>query len=432
MRGAFSPKATKDTDAQNPERWFLDWLGGGAKSSSGITVTQHRAMQDLTFMACVSARSGDLAKCPIHVYRRRSNGAHVIEKNNPLERVLRRPNSWQTRMEFVEQLQSALLLKSNAYAAIRWDGRGAPVELIPIWPDRVMVYENGGDLFYKVTSNTQHERAQLRGFLDPIPAADMLHLRWLSFNGILGLSRIHLARDALGLSLALGEHSSRLFANGTRPGGHFQTDKRLSDPIFSRFKAQLEDYRGVENFGKNLILEEGLKWQAEAMTAVESQTIEARRFQAEQIAMACDVPLHRLGIIQDKDAAILQAQQMYRNNTLSGDAERWEAKLDRTFGLDGEELFTAFDLDYFNRADIQTRMTAYRTGVIGTMLTPNEARRKEGLPDDPDGNVLLQPANVVPLGTMPSTPNPSGPGSDVTGAPAPGGDGDPAAVPALD
>ena len=119
---------------------------------------------------------------------------------------------------------------------------------------------------------------------------------------------------------------------------------------------------------------------------------------------------------------------MYLNNTLSTDAERWEAKFNDFFGLDGEEVFVAFDLDHFNRADLQTRMTSYRTGIVGMVLTPNEGRSKEGLKRIKGGDTLYQPTNVAPIGFMPKGSE-TGPGSDVTGAPAPGGDGDPAAVP---
>lgn len=419
------------SNTSNPEQWFIDWAMGGQRSASGVNVSQNRAMQDMTFMSCTAIRAVDLAKCPLHVYRKRANGQEIILANHPLERVLRKPNGWQDRSEFIAQLQAAVLLRSNGYAGILRNGRGDPAELIPFWPGRVTLRMGAdGRLYYHITAANEHERFHLARFpFNPIPAEDMIHIRWLSFDGLLGLSRIQLMREALGLSLALEEHSSRLFSNGTRPGGVLETDKKMSDPVFDRFKAQWEEhYAGVQNSGKTPILEEGLKWKPQTMTSVEADTINARRHQREEIAMACEVPMHRLGILDDKGTAILQAHQMYLNNTISTDAERIEAKINRTFGFDGEEIFVAFDLDYFNRADVQTRMTAYRTGVIGMVMTPNEARRKEGWADHDKGDELYQPTNVAPLGFEPSGKE-TGPGSDVTGAPAPGGDGDPAAVP---
>jgi HK97 family phage portal protein len=143
-----------------------------------------------------------------------------------------------------------------------------------------------------------HEIAMLASLPTMISADDVLHLRGMSLNGLLGVPRISMARDAIGLSRALEEFSSALFANGARPGGVYETDKRLSDKSFDRLRAQIhEKHEGLGNAGKSMLLEEGLKWSKQTMTAIESDTVNARRLQIEQIATAFDVPLHRLGII---------------------------------------------------------------------------------------------------------------------------------------
>jgi HK97 family phage portal protein len=438
MRGLFGALASKSTsNTTNPEQWFVDWVRGGQESSAGIVVSQLEALRDVVTAACVQIRSSDLAKLPVHVMRRRKDGGKEVLRDHPVERLLKKPNSWQTKFEFFEMMQACYLLKTNAYAPVLRNGRSQPIALIPVNPDRVGLYEApGGDLFYRVTRNNQHEIAVLSSLPLMISSDDVLHLRGMSLNGLLGVPRISMARDAIGLSRALEEFSSKLFANGARPGGVFETDKRLSDPAFARLKAQInEKYAGVENSGKSMLLEEGLKWSKQTMTAIESQTVEARRLQIEQVATAFDVPLHRLGIGSEHGAAILQSHQMYLNNTLSSDAERWENKLNDMFGLEGLEMpggiGVEFDLNYFNRADMQTRFTALRTGVVGGFLKINEARRTEGLPDVKDGDVLLQPTNVAPFPYTPPVGG-KGPGSDTTGAPAPGGDGDPSAVPSLD
>jgi len=418
----------------SPSDWLKDWVRGGQESASGIVVSQTEALRDVVTMACVSLRAADLAKLPVHVKRQLKNGGTEILRGHAVERLLRKPNSWQTKFEFFEMMQACYLLKSNAYAPVIWNGRGQPVAMVPVNPERVSLMEApGGDLFYQVMRGSQHEIAELASLPLMISAEDVLHLRGMSLNGLLGASRISMARDAIGLSLALERYSSSLFARGARPSGVLETEKRLNDATFLRFQTQWKErYSGLENAGQTPILEEGLKWKPATMTAVESQTVEARRLQIEQIATAFDVPLHRLGIIPEGGGqAILQAHQMYLNNTLSSDVERWENKLNDMFGLDGEEIFVEFDLDYFNRADMQTRYTALRTGVIGGFLKLNEARRSEGLPDETGGDVLMQPTNMAPFPYVPEKKG-TGPGSDTTGAPAPGGDGDPAAVPSVD
>lgn len=415
----------------NPEQWFVDWIRGGASSATGITVNQLRAMQEATVLACVSIRAVDVAKLPVHVYRRRADGSAEILANHALERLLQRPNGWQTRLEFIEQMQAALLLRSNAYAALLRDGRGRCTAMVPLNPDNVTLWEgNDGGLYYRVVRQGSHESAVLSGLPELVPAEDMLHLRWLSLNGLTGLSRIGLLKESIGLSLAQEETAARLFGNGARPSGFLMTDRKLTDMVYDRLrKAIREKYQGLENAGEIPILEEGLKWEQATMSLLDADFMKGREFQVAEIARAYDVPPHRLGIgAAGGGAAILQANQMYLNNTVSSDVERWEAKLNDAFDLDGEQEFVEFDLDYFNRADIQTRFTAYRTGVVGMIVTPNEARRREGWPAVEGGDVLYQPTNVAPIGFQPQG-NETGPGSDVTGEPAPGGDGDPSAVP---
>jgi phage portal protein BeeE len=91
-----------------------------------------------------------------------------------------------------------LLLRGNGYAAIRRDARGEPIELIPINPDAVMVLEAGdGSIFYNVNRLGLWQIAMLRDFPVAIPADDMFHLRGLSFNSLVGVSTIGLARDRL-------------------------------------------------------------------------------------------------------------------------------------------------------------------------------------------------------------------------------------------
>lgn len=97
----------------NPASWFSEWATGGNKSAAGISISQSRALEEVITMACVSIRSQDLAKLPLHVYKRRSDGGAEVVKDHPIERLLRKPNRWQTRFEFMEQMHAAFLLKGT-------------------------------------------------------------------------------------------------------------------------------------------------------------------------------------------------------------------------------------------------------------------------------------------------------------------------------
>lgn len=427
-----------ETRARDPGDDF--WYTGLSESTAtGINVGQITALQASACAACVSILSEDVAKLPVHVYRGRSDGGQEIVKDHPVERLLQKPNIDQDRFEFVETMQMALLLRGNAYAVILRDGRGRPTGMVPVNPDNVALWESpGGMLFYRVTRIGYRERWMLRDFPDLIPAEDVFHLRWMSQDRVAGLSRISLARESLGLSLAQEQHAARLAGNGARPGGVLQTDKKLTKEVLDRLKSQWqESYGGWARTGKTAVLEEGLKWQALTMNSVDMEFLASRRFQVEEIARLFHVPPHKLGIAATGGTGPSMAaiNQDYMNNVVSSYVERWETKIDDVFSLRDEGLFLEFDVNRFLRADIQTRLNALRTGVVGMIYTPNEARRSEGLADVEHGNTLYQPTNVAPIGFTPTAGGgggDSGPGSDVTGEPAPGGDGDPAAVPPVE
>ena len=60
----------------------------GMPSSAGIRVSEQTALQYLTLYACVSLISGDLARLPLNLYRRRPDGGKDLVIENPLYDLL--------------------------------------------------------------------------------------------------------------------------------------------------------------------------------------------------------------------------------------------------------------------------------------------------------------------------------------------------------
>jgi len=418
------------TGKSTVDDWWAEY-GPQASSVGGMIVNQVTALKVSTVLACVAIRSEDVAKLPAHVYRRLPDGGQQIVADHWLERILQRPNDDQSRFEFMEQMQVALMLRGNAYAVIIRDGRGKPIKFIPVNPDRVWIYEApGGEIFYQVARRGLHETAILSSQPLMIPSEDILHLRWMAIDNLLyGASRIGLSKDVIGLALSQQELAGRLSANSTNLGGVLTTDQKLSKDAAERLAASWKARKqGLQNAGDTAVLEAGLKWQPMGMSARDAELVASRLAQVQEIARLYRMPMHKLGVVDRGIGSSLdQLDQDYMNSVVSSDLGRWEAKLEHIFNLSEEGVFVEFDVTRFLRASMQTRYNAYRTGIVGMFLTPNEARRAEGLPDHPEGDTLYQPTNVAPIGFEPSG-NETGPGSDVTGAPASGGRGDPAAV----
>lgn len=428
--------ATRRSGEDDDDRLFREW-GEGGLSNSGVSVNTETAMRHVAVMACVSILAEDVAKIPLGVFRSLPNGGKEPAKDHYLHRLLRDPNDWQTAFEFKEMLQASLALRGNGYAVAVRDGRGIPLYLVPIHPDRVGLFEApSGEWFYAVTRNGLHEMAMLREQPILIPSRDMLHIRWLSqWNSLLGSSRLAMVRESIGLSIGLEKHQARFVGQGARTGGVLSTEQKFGTKE-AREQVRSEWQRvqgGPTNSGATAILEQGLKWQPLGLTMVDSQFIESRNFQIRDIARAFNMPAYKLAIEGESEGpAMVQAAQEYLNGPISGYCKRWKAKGEKFFDLDGEDIFLDWDYSDFLEADLLSRYTAYRQAVGGPWMSVNEARRSEGMSSVDKGDDVLQAGNMVPLGTPAPVKPGAGPGSDTTGKPAEGGDGDALRDPADD
>jgi phage portal protein BeeE len=225
-------KATTSGDHPVVGSELLDAWQEAGMSGVGVPVNAVTALRYVAVMTCVSILAEDVAKLPINLMRRLPNGGKVRVKPNEhfLARLLKKPNDWQTRFEFIEMMMAALTLRSNSFAVIIRDDRGFPVQLIPVHPDRVTLYEApGGKWFWAVARQGLHEMAVLEDLPFLIHNDDMLHIRWMqTWHSLLGTSRVDLMREAIGVGMSQEQMAARMAGNGAPDiGRHRLRDVQL-------------------------------------------------------------------------------------------------------------------------------------------------------------------------------------------------------------
>jgi len=414
----FAPTVTRSS-ASVPSYGMIPPLGS-VSSASGLQISQSTAMTVPTVYACVTRRALDVARCAPKLYKMQADGTKVYVKDHPVAKLFENPNLPQTWFEFVEQMHTGYLLRGNAYAAIIRNSKGDPIRLIPINPDAVMVLEAAdGSWFYNVNRIGLWQTAMLEPFPVAIPSEDILHIRGLSFNALVAVSTIGLARDTIGLDMGLSQQASRWVGNGARPSGVLMSDKVLTAEAANRLKQAWQDFvGGIQNVGGTAVLEDGIQWKQLQLSSVDLQFIAQREMSVLDVCRFFRVPPHKVAVA-DRAASmnIPQQDQDYANNTVAPDLDRWEAILAKSLGLQDEGLGVEFDISRLLRADILTRYNTYRIGVTSGILTPNEARKAEGLPpkDAPMADELLVPSNTAALGS-----DMTGTGADGGGRPAGG------------
>ena len=366
-------------------------LFGLASSKTGIAVNWKTALQASTALACGRVIAEGIAQVPFKLFRERAGGGMDAARDHGLYDLLYlHPNEWQTSFELREQIGLHLAFMGNAYIYKVRGLRDEIVELLPFEPNLVTVKREGWERKYEI--NTE------KGQRITVEARDMWHLRGLSWDGVSGLEGIKLAREAIGLSLAMEEHGARMFSNGAQPGGILSTDLMLKeDQVKVLRESWAERQGGTQNAYKTAILFGGLKWTPLAQTGVDSQHLEQRRLQVEEICRAFRVMPIMVGH-SDKTATYASSEQMFLAHvvhTLMPWYTRIEQSADVNLLSENDRaggLYTKFMAQALLRGASKERAEyfsrALGAGGSPAWMTQNEVRALEEL--NPFGGVAAE------------------------------------------
>lgn len=275
---------------------FLEFVrgGGAGLTASGIVVTPKAALKNTTVLRCVSLHAFSVGMLPMHLLDKKTGEKAV---DHPLFQVLhRRPNAWQTAFEFKSLMQQRVLGASgdghrgDAFALIVRSGTRI-LQLVPLATERVTPRQrNDWSLEYVYQRPAGGEVV--------LPPDQVLHLRnGLSEDGISGLSTVKQAAEAISLAVQAERAAARLFRNGMLVGGALAHPQKLSPDAYERLKSSMEErLSGADNAHKWMILEEGMKAERFDQTGQESQHLEQRKFQNEEISRPFGVPRPLLNV----------------------------------------------------------------------------------------------------------------------------------------
>jgi HK97 family phage portal protein len=369
-------------------------------TTSGKTVNERTAMQTSAVYACVRILAETIASLPLHTYRSTANGSEKAI-DHPLYHLLHdEPNSEMTSFVFRETLMSHLLLWGNSYSQIIRDGRGNVIALYPLMPNRMMVGRStNGELYYLYSVYTD-EDPMLKGVGQVCLSSDeVLHIPGLGFNGLIGYSPIAMAKNAIGMSIAVDEFGSKFFANGASPGGVLEHPGVLKDPARVR-DSWNSVYGGSSNSNKVAVLEEGLSFKPITIPPEQSQFLETRKFQTEEICRIFRVPPHLVASLDKATFSNIEHQSIsFVVNTIRPWLVRIEQSINKALLLQGEkkEYFVSFVADGLLRGDYASRMQGYSIGIQNGFLSPNDVRALENLNSIPFGDTFMVNGNLLKL-----------------------------------
>jgi len=362
---------------------------------AGVPVSSETAMRCAAVHACVRVLADSVASLPLVVYRRTSRGRERAT-DSPLYYLLHdQPNQEHTSYEFREFLMVSLLLTGNAYAIVERDRDGTPTALWPIPPERVGIEVINGQLRYRLLQQDLT--------IKTLPRSSVLHVRGLSRDGIVGMSPITAAREAIGLALAQEQAAARFWRGGAAPRIAILIPG-ISDPeTWERWRLAIERHRrGLEGGDRISVFPADWKVDKIGISPQDAEFIESRKFQVLEIARIFRVPPHKLGIVERMSYSSLEQQS---TEFLTDSLLPWLSRLESAIKRDvippwERDLYPEHLVDAIVRGDIKSRYEAYATARQWGWMSANEIRERENLNAlaPGAGDAYLVPLNMAPVG----------------------------------
>jgi HK97 family phage portal protein len=398
---------------RNPiEDWLRDAIAPN-NSPAGVPVNGDTVRGLPAAWYSISKIAGHIGVLPLNLYRRLPDEMAEIARNHPAYYVIKkRPNEFSSPAVFRETIHHHALLHGNGRAAIIRNGRGDPIELIPMLPSSwaIVVSEPREIDGIMVPQMKWHVRID-----DPsikIKDENVLHIMGLSNDGIGGISLVEAMRTAFGI--AVGQQRQRGYAvkNGAKiryllsaPPGAFRTAAE-AQAFIDGFNSY---HSGADNVDKVGLLREGITAQAIGQSAQQAQELEHAIFGRQDVALAFGIE----SMLGDKSSNSYntreQAARDYLVNCLQRWMTRWEeecgVKLLTTQQYDSDEYYFKFVPEALLRGTTKERYEVYQIARQIGVMSANEVRELEDMNErtDPGGDSYDNPAITVP-GQQPAPP----------------------------
>lgn len=371
-------------------------LGGfnTTQSAAGKLVTPETAMGLAAVRGCVTLLAESVAQLPCELYRREKDGGRTRATDHPVyDMIHSQPNRKDTSFEYFEQQQGLLGLEGNSYAIIERDGKGYPIELLPINPKKVIVLKGPDAMPYY----------HFPDLGETLPMRLVHHVKTFSLDGYVGNSPIQTNADTLGLALAVEEHAAQVFRRGTTMSGVIERPKEAgsikSQEAIDRLLAKWTDrYSGVSNAFSVALLQEGMSYKQMSQDNEKAQLLQSRQWGAEEVCRLYKVPPHMIQLLDRATNNNIEHQGLqFVMYTLLAWLKRHEGAMMRDLLLPSErrDLYIEFNVSSLLRGDQKSRYESYALGRQWGWLSVNDIRRMENLPPVAGGDKYLTPLNMV-------------------------------------
>jgi HK97 family phage portal protein len=369
-----------------------DMLAGTHQTVAGEPINTTIALSSVAVWSSVNAIASAIKTMPLVLYRRLPKGREEA-LDSPLHRVLTvEPNSDMSAKDMWYALSGHLALHGNCYAEILRNKENSPVGLYPLDPRATQpIRLPNGLLAYKTSVGATNGATRI------INAVDMLHPKFFSWNGLLGLSPIDQGKNTVALAIAAEKYAAKFFGNNSIPPGLLTPVGEVSEDDLATMRTFWERANSATNQGRIGVLPSDWKLTQLASTAEQSQLLQTQEFIRTQIAGMFNISPSRIGDMQKQSKSSAEQENIsFVTDTLQPYMDAFETEIERKLLPRDRSMLVQFDPSARLRGDFKTMMDGFAVGKQWGFWNTNKVLSKLGEnPIGPEGDIYWAPVNMT-------------------------------------
>ncbi|MFC5532377.1 phage portal protein [Cohnella yongneupensis] len=371
-----------------------------------VNVRGKNALKIDVVHACVRIRSESVAKLPLKVYQEDESGVQKATRHPVYQLLKLRPNQYMSAFDFWKCVEAQNCMYGNAYVSIEFDKRNGAV--IGLWPldaskVKVVVDDDSG------LSNIAQPRTRLWYVVDlghekrKLAPDEVLHFKGgITLDGLVGIPPLDYLRATIENAAAATKFINNFFKQGLQVKGLIQYVGDLNEPAKKNFREKFEEMSsGLKNSHRIALMPVGYQFTPMSLSMADAQFLENTQMTIRAIATAFGIKMHQINdLARATHSNVAEQQKEFYTETLQSSLTMYEQESTFKLLLDWEiteGFYLRFNVDAILRGDLKSRYEAYRIGVQGGFLSPNEARAKEELSPKDGGDQLLVNGSYVPI-----------------------------------
>lgn len=383
------------------DRRLLELLG---IDPDEISVRGRRALNEATIYACIKILSETVSKLPVKIYQETESGTRKAVDHYLYQLMKTRPNPLMSSSHMFGALETQRNLYGNAVAWMEPDRANGRIKAI--WPldmERVTIVVD--DVGALGTPEKVWYVVRVDGEESKLRPDEILHFRTFTLDGLVGIAPTDRLRSLVEIGAYSTDYLNRYFKTGLTARGIVQYVGDLSAEHQENLRKRFEQMAsGLKNAHRIVPMPLGFQYQPLSHTLADAQFLENTELTIRQIANAFGIKMHQLNDLSRATHTNIEEQQKaFYVDTLQAILTAYEQELDYKLFLEKDKdqgYFVRFNVDAITRSDIKTRYEAYRVGIHGGFIAPNEVRALEDMPPIEGGDEPFLSKGMVPISVL--------------------------------